>query len=63
MSSMFEDVLKIIGLDEDDIKLVKKAGIKSFTNVKTLSKQQFAIELITAGLGAGQVANMEAFRQ
>ena len=61
--TIFEDILAIIGLDEDDVKKVKESGIKTFTNMKTLTKGQFKDALLAKGLDIGQTANMEAFRQ
>jgi len=58
---MFDDVLKIVGLDDEDIKKVLNAGIKSFTNVKMLTKSQFTNELMAGGLSASTAADMEAF--
>jgi hypothetical protein len=63
MSGVIDDMLKIVGLDDSEVTIVKKSGIKTFTNMKTLSAERFEKTLEAGGLNAGLVADVMAFRQ
>src|SRR5688500_14031132 len=59
----FEAVMKIVGLQGPDIDLVKKAGIKQFTDFVTVPSDELKAALAAEGMTAGDVSDVLAFQR